>query len=349
MGLPLPAYYNKWSDPSRDESPRTDAGGRTRHSPAAECIKAGPGASGDTKLLIGKGACHGPNRAAAGDRRADRSPGSHRHLLPRRSRGRRRPDRGDARHRRPAGRVHPRRVADRPADRPARPGSRPEPGTELVAGHFGAHLAGRRRGRCGRGRGRRRYRRPRQGGRRVRGVHAEGAGRDQAARRRLRRLRRVRRPVLRAGAPAGPRALPVRPARPGTGLVGRVSGPPDERARRRPGPQGPGRYAGHGPAQRCPGRSRGRGRRPHRLPAAGQRRRLPAQSAAAQALAAAIPARPAGAGQRRPGSSMAPPMCRRPHGAAGGSPSGGWRSSWPAWAWWPTRPTCSRSASGTRT
>ena len=37
------------------------------------------------------------------------------------------------------------------------------------------------------------------------------------------------------------------------------------------------------------------------------------------------------------------------HGAAAGSPSGGWRSSWPAWAWWPTRPTCSRSASGTRT
>ena len=46
----------------------------------------------------------------------------------------------------------------------------------------------------------------------------------------------------------------------------------------------------------APGRSRGRGRRPHRLPAAGQRRRLPAQSAAAQALAAAIPAPPAGAG-----------------------------------------------------
>ena len=42
-------------------------------------------------------------------------------------------------------------------------------------------------------------------------------------------------------------------------------------------------------------------------------------------------------------------MCRQPPSATVGSPSGGWRSSWPAWAWWPTRPTCSRSASGTRT
>ena len=53
--------------------------------------------------------------------------------------------------------------------------------------------------------------------------------------------------------------------------------------------------------------------------------------------------------QPEPARATAPSMCRRPPGTASGSPSGGWRSSWPAWAWWPTRPTCSRSASGTRT
>ena len=275
------------------------AAGRPGTPPGPRVSRRDRGASGLTKLLTGKGAFHGPSRAAARDRRADRSLGSHRHLLVQRSRRRCRPDRGDAGRRRPAGRVHARRVADRPPDQPARPGAGPEPGTELVAGHLGAHLAGGRRGRGDRDRGRRRYRRPRPGRRRVRGVRPAGAGRDQAARHRLRRLRRVRRPVLRARAPAGPRALPLRPARPGARLVSWVGRPPDERNRRRPGPQGPGRYAGYGPGQRCLRRGRSRGRRPHRLPAAGRWRRLPAQSAAAQALAATIPARPAGAGPRQ--------------------------------------------------
>ena len=74
------------------------------------------------------------------------------------------------------------------------------------------------------------------GGRRVCGVRPAEAGRDQAAGGGLRRLRRVRRPVLRARPPAGPRALPLRPARPGAGFFSRADRQSNERTRCCPGP-----------------------------------------------------------------------------------------------------------------
>ena len=322
------------------------------HSSAPACIKAGTGAPPDIRSYSPvRGPCHGPNRAAAGDRRADRSPGSHRHLLARRSRGRRRPDRGDAGHRRPAGRVHARRVADRPADRPARPGSRPEPGTELVAGTLGCAPGGRPTGPW--------WSRPRSTP-----VPATTPGR-----------------APRPGCPScRSRARPGSPSPASTSTAGSSAGTSSSML---PLARGPYLFGLH---VLVPASSAGSAGRLMSELGAAQVRKVPADTpdtapaqrclrpqpgpwsapssatccwpTASATCAIRCGASPGGRDPGASGWSRQRRLRRRRwrrrcvggrHGAAAGSPSGGWRSSWPAWAWWPTRPTCSRSASGTRT
>ena len=228
------------------------------------------------------------------------------------------------------------------------------PGQTWSPGHLGAHLAGGRRIRGGRDRGQRRHRRPGPGGRRVRGV--------RLCRSRARPGSLWRASTFTAGSwsqyfelvlllARGPYLFGVHVLAPASSAG--PSRQTDERTRRCPGPQGPGRYAGHVPGcsgQRCLRRGRSRDRAPSSATCCW----LTASATCAIRCGAHSGGHDPGAsGRNRRGGRRRGRRRRRRVGgrqsAAGGSPSAGWRSSWAAWAWWPTRPTCSSSASGTRT